>query len=79
MTSLFTIFQPIMLNLRENLKDKFCSKKARTENDLNEENAQYVGSPTLPEKRRRAVNKVFSRYCVYERKANISITILDMY
>jgi len=36
--------------LRENTKDKFCSNNSRTENDLNEENTQYAGSPVLPEK-----------------------------
>jgi hypothetical protein len=50
-----------MLYLRENLKAKFCSNNAPTENDLNEENTQYAGSPVLPEKLRRAVNEMFIR------------------
>jgi hypothetical protein len=58
----FTISQPVMLYLRENLNDKFCSNNARTENYLKEENTQYAGSPILPEKLRRALNKVFIRY-----------------
>jgi hypothetical protein len=55
-TSLFTGSQPVMFYLRENLKDKFCSNNARTENDPKE------WSPILTAKHRRVVNKVFIRH-----------------